>query len=268
LPANIPVIGAIGARIAGWGSHMTFKLAALALVAALGASSAYASTLEIHGSTTVSANLLVPKKAEIEKAAGVEMEIVGNGSGRGLADLIEGKVHLAMISAPLADEVKSLKAKGTTVDEAKLQAVQVGASHVVFAVHPSNPVKSLTAEQMADILSGKIKNWKEVGGADKPIIVVCAGKGDGVRSMVEHGFLGGEDIAAAKREIPNAPQVAQIVSQLDQAIGIMSRASLSAGVAELKAEKDIVQPLILVTMGQPDGDVAKVIAAAKAAGAQ
>src|SRR5262249_39702049 len=78
------------------------------------------------GGSTVSANLLLPKKAEIEKAAGFELQIVGNGSGRGLADLIEGKVKVAMISAPLADEVKSLKAKGVAVDEAKLKAYPVG----------------------------------------------------------------------------------------------------------------------------------------------
>ncbi len=226
---------------------------------------AFAEPLEIHGSTTVAANLLTPKKAEIEKSSGLELQIVGNGSGRGLADLIEGKVKVAMISAPLADEMKSLKAKGTTVDEAKLQSHQVGGAPAAFAVHPSNPVKTLTAAQMTDILSGKIKNWKEVGGADKPIIVVCETKGGGVRSMVEHEFLGGGDIASEKREVPNAPQGVKVVGQLDAALGIVSKISLTSEVAELKGGKDVVQPLILVTMGAPSPEVAKLITAAKAA---
>jgi len=247
---------------------MRIRIAVVALIAALGSAAAHAETVEVHGSTTVSSNLLTPKKADIEKAAGVELQIVGNGSGRGLADLLEGKVKLAMISAPLADEVKSLKAKGTSFDETKLQPHQVGAAHVAFIVHPSNPVKTLGAAQVSDILSGKIKNWKEVGGPDKPIIVICAGKGDGVRSMVEQDFLGGADIVAAKREMPNAPQAVQVVSQLPQAIGIISRASLTSSVAELKTDKDVVQPLILVTLGEPGPEVAKVIAAAKAAGGE
>jgi phosphate transport system substrate-binding protein len=89
-------------------------LFALAIIVSLGTSVAYAETVEVHGSTTVAANLLTPKKAQIEKAAGVELQIIGNGSGRGLGDLVEGKVKIAMISAPLADEAKSLKAKGTS----------------------------------------------------------------------------------------------------------------------------------------------------------
>jgi phosphate transport system substrate-binding protein len=247
---------------------MRLQIAIASLVVAFGCSMARAEVVEVHGSTTVSGNLLTPKKAEIEKAAGVELQIVGNGSGRGLGDLIEGKAKLAMISAPLTDEVTSLKAKGVAFDETKLEAHQVGAAHAVLVTHPSNPVKSLTAEQVADILAGKITNWKDVGGADKGIVVVCETKGGGVRSVIEHEFLAGGEIAAEKREIPNAPQAVQIVAQLDQALGLVSRGSVNDTVVELKTGKDPIQPLILVTMGEPESDVVKVIEAAKAAGAQ
>lgn len=237
-----------------------------ALAAMLGCSAAYADPLEIHGSTTVSANLLTPKKAEIEKASGVEMQIVGNGSGRGLADLVEGKVTVAMISAPVEDEVKALKAKGTAFDETKIKSFRVGSAPAAFAVNPANPVHKLTAAQMVDILTGKITNWKDVGGSDKPIIVVCATKGDGVRSQVEHDFLAGGDITAQKREIPNATEVVKLVSQMDGALGIFSKISMTPGVVELDGGKPVVQPLIMLTMGEPSPDAAKVIAAAKSAG--
>lgn len=238
----------------------------VALAGLLGSSVAYAAPLEVHGSTTVAANLLTPKKAEIEKASGVELQIVGNGSGRGLADLVEGKVTLAMISAPLEDEMKALKAKGTAFDETKMQGFPVGGAVVAFGVNPSNAVKKLTEAQMVDILTGKIANWKDVGGADKPIIVVCESKGGGVRTQVEHDLLKGGDITAQKREIPNATEVPKIVAQLDGALGIFSKVSIIPGVAELDIGKKIAQPLIMVTMGDPSPDAAKVIAAAKTAG--
>lgn len=227
---------------------------------------AHSAPLEIHGSTTVAANLLTPKKAEIEKASGVELLIVGNGSGRGLADLVEGKVTLAMISAPLEDEIKALKAKGTAFDETKMKGFAVGGAVVAFGVHPSNAVKKLTQAQMVDILTGKITNWKDVGGADKPIIVVCEFKGGGVRTQVEHDLLNGGDITAQKREIPNATEVPKIVGQLDGALGIFSKVSMIPGVDELDIGQKIAQPLIMVTMGDPTPDAAKVIAAAKTAG--
>jgi phosphate transport system substrate-binding protein len=245
---------------------MRLSIAIAAVVATVASPVAYAETIEVHGSTTVSGNLLMPKKADIEKSTGFELQIVGNGSGRGLADLIEGKVKVAMISAPLADEVKSLKAKGVALDEASLKAHRVGSAPAALAVHPSNPVKSLSPEQVADILSGKIKSWKDIGGVDKPIVVVCEGKGGGVRSMIEHEYLGDRDIAANKREVPNAPQAVKIVAQLDAALGLVSKISLTPDVAELNGGKEVVQPLILVTMGEPDPAVAKLIAAAKALG--
>ncbi len=83
--------------------------------------------------------------------------------------------------------------------------------------------------------------------------------------MIEQEFLGGGDIAAEKREVQNAPQAVKIVAQIDAAVAIMSKISITSEVAELNAGKPVVQPLILVTMGDPTADVAKLIAAAKAA---
>ena len=74
---------------------MRMSFAAAAIAAVFASTSAFADALEIHGSTTVAANLLTPKKAEIEKSAGFELQIVGNGSGRGLADGFLGKIRAA-----------------------------------------------------------------------------------------------------------------------------------------------------------------------------
>src|ERR1700733_15735064 len=145
---------------------------ALAAFLALGAT-AQARTVAIHGSTTVSAAVLVPHKDDIEKASGETLDIVANGSGRGLADLTAGKADMAMISAPLEAEAAAANAKTPgSVDPAKLVVHQIGEARVAFVVHPSNPVKELSLAQIAGILSGKISKWSEVGGADQPIVVV------------------------------------------------------------------------------------------------
>jgi phosphate transport system substrate-binding protein len=238
---------------------------ALAALLALG-SVAQASTVAIHGSTTVSGAVLMPHKADIEKASGETLDIVANGSGRGLADLIAGKTDMAMISAPLETEVAAANAKTPgSVDLAKLVGHQIGEAQIAFVVHPSNPVTTLTLAQITAILSGKIVNWSEVGGADAPIVVVAAGPGDGVRSVVESRLLGGASISAKVREMPNAPQIAQVAAQLPAAFGVTSAASVKPGVTVLKTDQSIGQPLILVTMGPATADATKVIEAATAA---
>jgi len=242
------------------------KSVALAAVLAVAMTIAsHAETLSVHGSTTVSSAVLTPKKAQIEQSSGVTLEIVGNGSGRGLADLAAGKTKLAMISAPLAEVAGAIKSKGEALDDSKMQAHPIGDARVAFVVHPSNPVKSLTAQQLTDILSGKVKSWKDVGGADKPIVVIVETKGGGLRTMVEHELLNKGDVAANKREVPNATQIAKIVGQLDGALGIVGHATVTSEVVEVKSDKLIAQPLILVTNGAPSPEIAKVIAAAKAA---
>jgi len=172
-----------------------------------------------------------------------------------------------MISAPLQDEVKKLNEKTPgSVDGTRLKAHQIGESRVAFAVHPSNAVKSLTNAQLTDVFVGKIKNWKEIGGADQPIVVVAAQPGDGLRAMVESSLIKGSSLPSDTRAMPNATQVPKIVSQLPGAIGILAPASIDSSVAELRGETSIVQPLILVTMGEETAEIKQVIEAAANAG--
>ena len=238
---------------------------AFAGLLALG-SIAQASTVAIHGSTTVSNAVLMPHKADIEKASGETLDIVANGSGRGLADLFAGKTDMAMISAPLAAEAAAANAKAPgSVDPAKLVVHQIGEAKVAFVVNAANPVKQLTLAQIADILSGKITKWSEVGGGDMPIVVVAAGPGDGVRSVVESKLLGGASIPAKVREMPNAPQIAQVAAQMPMAFGVTSAASVRSGVTVLQTDQTLGQPLSLVTLGPATADATKVIEAATAA---
>jgi phosphate transport system substrate-binding protein len=247
--------------------HLGFA-APFAVLLALG-SIAQAGTIAVHGSTTVSTAVLVPHKAEIERASGATLDIVANGSGRGLADLAAGKADMAMISAPLEMEVAAANAKTPgSLDPAKLIGHRIGEAQVAFVVHPSNPVTALTLAQIADILSGKITKWSDVGGTDQPIAVIAATKGDGVRAVVENRLLGGASLLAQARELPNAPQIAQVAAQLPTAFGVTSVASVRPGVTVLKTDQTIGQPMILVTMGEASADMAKVIKAASDVAAQ
>src|SRR5882724_6835653 len=168
---------------------------------------AYAEPVSLNGSTTVMNTIVMPKKAEIEQLSGQTIAITGNGSGRGIVDLVGGKAQIAMISAPLEEEVKKLNEKQPgSVDAAKLKPHQIGEARVAFAVHPGNAVKTLTDAQIADVLAGKVTSWKELGGADQPIVIVAAGPGDGVRSMVEAAVLKGASLPAGTKALSNATQ--------------------------------------------------------------
>jgi phosphate transport system substrate-binding protein len=225
---------------------------------------AHAENIAIHGSTTVCGIVLTPHKADIEHISGQTLDIVCNGSGRGLADLVAGKAEIAAISAPLETEVAASNAKAPgSLDPTKLVGVQIGEARAAFVVHASNPVTVLTLAQIADILSGKTTKWSEVGGADQPIVVVAAGRGDGVRSVVEARLLGGSSLPAQTKEVPNAPQVAQVTSQLPNAFGVLASHAVRAGVIAVKTDQSVGQPLVLITIGPASPAATRVIEAAK-----
>jgi phosphate transport system substrate-binding protein len=238
-----------------------------ALIFIFSLAGAWAAELKLHGSSTVTNTLMMPHKAEIEATSGHSLTIVGNGSSRGLIDLMEGKADLGMISAPLETTIAKIEKKQPGATAGKdLQGHQVAETRVAFALHPSNPVKSLSLGQVADIMAGKIKNWNEVGGADAPIIVVVETPGGGVRSMVEKELLDKGDIGAETRVLPNSAQVVKVVAQMPQAIGIAIAATVDGSkTVALETDEVIAQPLILVSLGDPSTEAQQVIDAARKA---
>lgn len=133
---------------------------------------------------------------------------------------------------------------------------------MAFVVHPSNAVKKLTRAQLTQVLSGKAKNWKELGGADQPITVVVESKGGGLRTVVEHALLDKQDIAGDKREVPNSPQVVKVVAQLAGGLGIAPSSAIGDASMKVEIDSPVVQPLILVTNGAPTPVAVKILAAA------
>jgi phosphate transport system substrate-binding protein len=96
----------------------------------------------------------------------VRISVTGGGSGTGIAALINGTVGIANASRKIsADELTQAEAKG-------IQPVEhiIARDAIAVIVNPENPVSQLTLQQISDIYSGKISNWKEVGGEDRPIV--------------------------------------------------------------------------------------------------
>ncbi len=98
----------------------------------------------------------------------VRIAVTGGGSGTGIAALINGTVDIANASRQIkAEELESAYANGIEPVE-----FVVARDAIAIIVHPSNPVNELTLQQISDIYSGKITNWKEVGGEDRPIVLL------------------------------------------------------------------------------------------------
>jgi phosphate transport system substrate-binding protein len=133
----------------------------------------------------------------------------------------------------------------------------------VFVVHPANPVTKLTLEQIADIHTGKITNWKQVGGKDMPITVYSDAVTGGTRAMIKKLVMGGEEYAASVRSLTSVSRVPQVVAKDESGVGGVGRGFTTGVAVKLVQSNKIERPLGFVTLGDPSAKVKQVIEAFK-----
>lgn len=149
--------------------------------------------LTIVGSTALQP--LVEKASNNYKKSSANITVQGGGSGTGLSQVQQGSVDIGN-SDIFANEQSGVK-KNKLVDH---QVAVVGIGPVV---NKDVTVKNITMSQLKDIFTGKITNWKQVGGKDEKIVIINRAKGSGVRKTFERVALNGEDATNAQEQDSN-----------------------------------------------------------------
>jgi len=122
--------------------------------------------IENKGSDTIVNLALAWAEAYQTVEPDLRISVTGGGSGTGIASMINGTVHIANASRQIKqDEIDQAKANGFDPIEHV-----IAKDAIAVIVNPDNPVNQLTLKQISDIYSGKINNWSEVGGEDRPIV--------------------------------------------------------------------------------------------------
>lgn len=244
-----------------------FRLQSIILGAAMifcQAQAALAEDVKLNGAASVVTDLVAPHKVAVEKATGYTLVIDKSNAGKGLIDLADGKCDAAMASASLDAIVKAARSAGLTKPVTDLKLHVIKKSEVVFIVHPSNPVKSLTWEQIKDIHTGKFVNWKELGGKDLPITIYTDAKASATRGLIKQVVMANSEYAASARAVDFVKQVNDKVALDASGIGGLGLGFVVPGQVSVVATKKIERPLGFITVGAPSAKMQKVIDAFKA----
>ncbi len=252
--------------------RMTKKMVSLAvaglLFSAAGPVQAADAPLIISGSTTFQKRILEPVKEELEKKTGTKIEIRGVGTIMGLKELIKGEAAAAMISAPL--DIAFLETG--VPEEGTYQEHVISKDVLVPIVHPSNPVQALSLEQLAGIYSGKITNWKSVGGPNKQIAVMIPPRSSGTRKFLQETVMNSASFAAGAFTAVTTREEIDLVAQAPIGIGFLSEGlvKLSQGKVKVKVvkTKPVTRQLSIVTKGEPSKALLAVIAFLKSPAAK
>jgi len=179
---------------------------------------------------------LSQKFAEVygKKNPGSGISVIGGGSGVGIAALLSGTTDLAQASRKMKiDEKMKVQESGKALKE-----VVIAYDALSVIVNPSNPVSKLTREQMEGIFTGKITNWKQVGGQDLKIIVYSRETSSGTYEFFKEVVLKKKNFASNALLMAATGAVVQSVSQTKGAIGYVGLAYLEKDIKPIHVSFD------------------------------
>ena len=233
-------------------------------------------TIENKGSDTLVNVALAWAEQYMQEHPKVRISVTGGGSGTGIASLINGTADIANASREMkSEEVKAAQANGITPVE-----FVVARDAIAVVVNPSNPVSALNLQQISDIYTGKITNWREVGGDDRPIVLLSRESNSGTYVYVLENVIrmgdpkskllftpdtllmpSSEGISTEVRQNPNAIGYDGLgYVTPDQKVLAVARDASSPYVLPSVANVNngtypISRPLYMYTIGEPSGQV-------------
>lgn len=189
---------------------------------------------KIKGSDTVLP--LTQKEAEVymKQHPGSSIMVTGGGSGVGLAALQNGTTDIAQASRSMKmDEKMKMQDAGKSFKE-----IIIAYDALAVIVNPGNPVTQLTREQLESIFTGKVTNWKDVGGEDLKIVVYSRETSSGTYEFFKEHVMNKKNFTPSALLMPATGAIVQSVSQTKGAIGYIGLAYLENDVKALKVSYD------------------------------
>lgn len=225
--------------------------------------------ISLAGSTSVEA---LAKKLAAEytkKNTNVKIAVQGIGSSAGIKAVTDGICDIGTSSRELKEEEKK-----------DLKQYEICLDGIAVVVNPNNNVNQLTKEQIIEIYTGKIRNWKDVGGIDKEITVICREDGSGTRTAFDELLKleetkDSQKISLLSKEckyVNSQDEVKANIENNEDAIGYVSIGAIDNTIMALKIDgieattdnvrsKDytLVRPFLFLTKGEPNEDIKSFI---------
>lgn len=209
-------------------------------------------TITLNGSTSMNKLANALKEGYMTANPGVTVNVEFTGSGTGIQAAIDGTADIGNSSRALKDEELS----------AGLVENIVAIDGIAIITNKDVTVEDVTSEQLAKIYKGEIKNWKELGGKDAPIVVIGRESGSGTRGAFEE-LLEVEDVCVYAQEIDSTGGVLSTVANTPGAIGYISLDVIDDSVSVMAidgvvaSEENIVagdymlsRPFVMATKGE------------------
>ena len=233
-------------------------LVALGMVLTLAATSALASEIKVGGGGAACKGFFTPLAEAFEAETGIVMNVKASSPGQGLIELNDGHIDIATSAVPFDAMIRGAAKNGITIDPSLFTVREIAANKTLVFTHKSNKVKKLSKKQLQDIFTGKVTNWKKVGGANQEIVVVWGIATPGQNDLFTTQILEGQHVTLKHQEVTDYKSIRDYVARNPAAIGINPQGFVSSSTRNPKIPL-ITSTVIAVTKGKPSADCEKLL---------
>lgn len=233
----------------------------LSLALFLGMALSAQGELRIATGITPAQNIFNRILPTFEKATGLKLVLVDARSPAAWDMLDKGQVDAAAGGLTWEDWLKSIKEKGLRVPtESEVRRFQIGADLIQVLTNGDTVVMTLDKDQLIGIFTGKIRNWKEVGGDDAPIKVILDTNQIATNDTFRGKILGGAAFGADTLPVPKGRTILQAIEATPRSVGFAPKASIQCLTANSPVTPDVSRPILLLIKGQtPTPEVQKLM---------
>lgn len=240
----------------------------IALTFIIGSSFAKGNQITCTGSTTVLPVAQATAEAFMDRHPEVNISVRGGGSGVGVAALQNKTADICNSSRPMkAKEISAAKSKGINPTP-----YAIANDAISIVVHKSNKIKNLSVDQIKKVYTGKIKNWKDLGGENLPIVIISRDVASGTFEVFNEKALSGAKVDATAQLLASNNAVVSAVSSTPGAIGyaglgyvtdnvnvVMVNNVMPSETSTKDGSYPLARKLYMYTNGKAKGDVARYI---------
>ena len=219
----------------------------------------WAEELKVGAGAAPSENIFKKIKEPMEKDIGLKLALIDSGPYEALMALDKGDVDAAAGGLAFGEWLTMMEKKGYRIPDKNAYKYRViGKDIIKVIINKGVGVKELSKDQLKGVFTGKITNWKEVGGPDQAVVVVLGAKIPGTQSVFQKQAMDGESYSKNAQEAGNAPDVKEKVKATPGAVGLSPVTLVDDSVSVPKI-MEVGRPVTLITKGEPSALVIKML---------
>jgi phosphate transport system substrate-binding protein len=231
----------------------------IAAMTTLSVGAAIADEIIIEGGAAAISTVFTPIKEAFENKTGAKMTITSSNPAKALISLEKNRIDVAALNTFwFEDAIALAKKEGVVIDPATLVKTDMGSSHLVVFLHKSNPVNHLSKKQLQGIFSGRINNWKEVGGENRPIDLYWSEETPILDKIFRKTILDGGDISPKAKPAGDHYKLRDIVMNNPNAISI-NTCGLATPQIKIPEIPTMDIPILAITKGKPSPKVNQLL---------